>query len=892
VSDRGNSGARWRRVGEIFEAALETPRSRLDAFLADSCAGDAELEAEVRSLLESHDAARDFLAPGDASIAIRDVSIPEAPSLEGGSIGSWRVLRAIGEGGMGMVYLAEREDGGFRQRGALKLIRHGVASEEMIRRFRRERQILATLDHPGIARLLDGGTTPDGLPWLVMEYVDGKSLYDWCSEKSLSLALRLRLFLSICTSVQAAHQRLVLHRDIKPGNILVTEDGSARLLDFGVAKIFSDGTDAGADTQDLRTIALPLTPEYASPEQVRGEEVTTASDIYSLGVLLYELVTGARPYPTRVGGAHDMLRAVLEQDPPRPSTAVATAPSAAAPTISGGALPATGSAPASDKRTRRALPAPPPGGTDSLRRKLSGDLDNIVLRAMSKEANRRYASAEHLAEDVRRFLDGRPVAARAATWSYRAEKFVRRNRLAVAAASVAVVALVGGLIATSWQAAIASRERAAAERRSRDIQSLANALLFDVHDSLATLPGTTPVREMVVTRATEFLDRVAADAGADSASRFALGDAYARLGVLQGQVWAANVGKSGEAYESLEKSRAIRESLLADYPNDERAIYGVMQACTRIGLFDLEHGREDKALAMLERGIECCRKAIVLFPDSLFYQRTLPRCLHNLGLAYVQSDRIEEGLAAMDEGIRAFGENAQREPSVAAHRLGEAQSSMGFVDALLLRPGNTDSALAIVQRAMTTFDELAREDSSDTDLRRRFLSGYYKKAQIYSFRMERADSALANVLRVSEGLEALVARDPGNEDLMVSLAIARATEGHFRAMAGQTGDAQSALAPAIAQLEAWAREDTTDTRFPQSLAEAYLGLGLVESNRGRAARGTPAARESWLAARHRLERARALHEQIAGKGSGDLPVEEGERIARALAACDSALAAH
>ncbi len=566
---------RWRRIGEILEAALDQPGERLDAYLAEACGGDSALEAEVRSLLASHRAAGAFLEPGRGALAVPELTAPAIEPLEGRAIGAWRVARPLGEGGMGTVYLAERGDGQFRQQGALKLIRRGLASEEMIRRFRRERQILATLDHPGIARLLDGGATPEGLPWLVMEFVDGKPLYAWCSEQRLALAARLRLFLSIAAAVQAAHQRLVLHRDIKPGNILVTADGLPRLMDFGVAKIFAaEGDD---ETRDLRTISLPLTPEYASPEQLRGEDVTTASDIYSLGVLLFEMLTGARPYPTRAEGSLEMIRVVLEQDPPRPSTSVAAgggggaragALDDAATGHAGRASGVTAPAPSARPRT---LPAPPSGSARALRRRLSGDLDNIVLKAMAKEPERRYASVEHLAEDIRRFLDGRPVAARPATWSYRTAKFVRRNRLAVAAAALALIALVSGLASTAWQAAAARRERDVAERRLREVQSLANALLFEVHDSLATIPGTTPVREMVVTKATEYLDRVAADAGTDSATRFGLGDAYARLGLLQGQVWQANVGKGEEAYKSFQKCLAIREALLEEYPEHARA---------------------------------------------------------------------------------------------------------------------------------------------------------------------------------------------------------------------------------------------------------------------------------------------------------------------------------
>jgi len=884
VTEQPDSDARWRRVGEIFASALDQPASRLDAILAEACAGDSALEAEVRSLLESHRAAGEFLEPGAASLAIARVPLPEAQPLEGRVLGPWRVVRSIGEGGMGTVYLAEREEGGFRQRGALKLIRHGLASEEMIRRFRRERQILASLDHPGIARLLDGGTTPDGLPWLVMEHVEGRSLYEWCTEKSVALVERLRLFLSICASVQAAHQRLVLHRDIKPGNILVTEDGTPRLLDFGVAKILSPDSDPEA--QDLRTVALPLTPEYASPEQLRGEAATTASDIYSLGVLLYELVTGARPYPTRAGGTHDLIRSVLESDPPRPSTAVAGTVRASV--AKEEARSETVAASAGAHRTT--LPAPPSGSVEALRRRLSGDLDNIVLKAINKEPTRRYVSVAHVAEDIRAFLDGRPVSALAATWSYRTGKFVRRNRLAVGAGVLAILTLVAGLVATSWQAAIAQRERAAAERRLREIQSMANALLFDVHDSLAAVPGTTPIREMVVAKATEYLDRLAADAGPDSAVRFGLGDAYARLGLLQGQVWQANVGKADEAYESFKKSQGIRESLLQEYPNHPRAIHGVLQISTRIGLFDLEHAREPEALSMLERALACARRLIELFPDSSSYRADLPKRLNNVGLALMNNDRVTEGLTVVSEAIRACEENARREPDVPAHRRFLAHCAGTLVEGLLLVPGMADSAIAVTRRTIAIHEGLLREDPSDVDAKRHVGSGFFDLARIYSLSVDRSDSAIANAQRATEMLREMAESDPGNQDLLVTVAIGESGEGMLRAMAGETADAEGLLRRAAANFESWLREDSTDARFLLQLHDAYLGLGFVEINRAREERGGATSRARWVAARAWLDRARAVFARFVAGGGDQLSSADAERIARAHAACDSALA--
>ena len=290
---------RWARVTEILDRALAEPPEWREAFIVAACAGDDALAAEVRSLLAHAVQSENFLEPGHTRLEpIGTAAGAPAPLGPGSLIGAWRLVSHIGEGGMGAVWLAERAEGQFTQRGALKLLRIGLAFEEAIRRFRRERQILASLDHPNIAHLLDGGSTPDGLPYLVMEYIEGRLLYAHCAAEQVPLAERLELFLDLCEAVHSAHQRLVVHRDLKPGNVMVTGEGTVKLLDFGVAKIFE--AEAADAASALRTTDLPFTPLYASPEQLRGEEVGTASDVYSLGVLLYELLTGAHPYAREV----------------------------------------------------------------------------------------------------------------------------------------------------------------------------------------------------------------------------------------------------------------------------------------------------------------------------------------------------------------------------------------------------------------------------------------------------------------------------------------------------------------------------------------------------------------------------------------------------------------
>lgn len=434
-------------MSAILDAALEIPAEARAAHLDQACAGDLELRKQVDELLAADAAAGSFLAesaleqaaPLVAEIA-EELDAPPPPHGRGSSVGAYRLLGPLGEGGMGLVYLAERKDGQFEHQVAVKVLRQGLQGEEAGRRFLQERRILARLQHPGIARLLDGGVTPDGSPFFVMERVEGRPVTAYCDERRLGIDARLRVFLEICEAVQYAHRRLVVHRDLKPSNILLDEAGRVKLLDFGIAKVLADGSEEAA-AESTRTALRAMTPEYAAPEQVRGDPVTTATDVYALGVLLHELLTGQRPYRDVRGVTSELERAILEQEPTRPSARTG-----------GAGLPGIGVA--------------------ELRRLLRGDLDGIVLRALEKEPERRYPSAEALAADVRRHLEGLPVLARGDRAAYRARKFVRRHRVGAGAGLLVLVSLISGLAATAWQARRAQREARKAEAVKDFLKSL------------------------------------------------------------------------------------------------------------------------------------------------------------------------------------------------------------------------------------------------------------------------------------------------------------------------------------------------------------------------------------------------------------------------------------
>lgn len=470
----------------MFEAALELAPGERAAFLSEACRGDTSLRGEVEALLSSDNKAAGFL-DGRLEAATALFGDGEAPLAEGVVIGAYRIVRELGRGGMGTVYLAGRADDTYKKRVAIKLIKRGMDTEEVLSRFRNERQILASLDHPNIARLLDGGTTGQGLPYFVMEYIEGQPIDRYCDEKQLTTAERLQLFRTVCAAVHYAHQNLVVHRDLKPTNILVTNEGAVKLLDFGIAKLLNPDLYARTDVATAQWVR-PMTPDYASPEQARGLKITTASDTYSLGVVLYELLTGRRPYRITSYTPREIERVICEQEPEKPSTAVhrvETEPSPDGETQ-------IALSPEKVSRTREGQP-------EKLRRKLAGDIDNIVLMAMRKESHRRYSSVEQFSEDIRRHLEGLPVRARKDTFGYRAGKFIGRHRVGVVATALVAVLIVGFAVLTLVQSARvaaesdrAKRERVRAERVSTFLQDI-----FKVPDPSQSRGNTVTAREIL-----------------------------------------------------------------------------------------------------------------------------------------------------------------------------------------------------------------------------------------------------------------------------------------------------------------------------------------------------------------------------------------------------------
>jgi len=502
-----------RRALTLFQRAVELPDAEREAWLAAQCAADPELRRRVEALAAADERAGDFLAaPAAEQLGAwfgETGGDPAEASWDGRRLGSYRIVRELGRGGMGTVFLAERVDGQFDQQVALKVVRQGFFGDELRRRFVRERQILALLQHPNIARLLDGGVSPEGLPYFVMELVAGTPITAFCDRHALAPEQRLRLFLGVCGAVQHAHRSLVVHRDLKPSNILVTADSEVKLLDFGIAKLLGEQAAEG-----LTRTAPPLTPAYAAPEQLRGEPVTTATDVYALGVVLYELLAGRRPAVPAGGGpggelAPALARAAAGWEPPRPSTVAEP--------------PAGQAAAGADPRARLRI-----------RRRLRGDLDTIVMTALRQAPERRYASADALAEDLRRHLAGLPIRARPDTPGYRLGKFVRRHRLAVAATGLLLAMLLAALGFAGWQAREKAREARRAEAEAQTAGEVTRFVmsLFEGSDPSHARGAAVTARELLDEAAGRIRGELAGQPAVRARLLYTLATIHASLGLF------------------------------------------------------------------------------------------------------------------------------------------------------------------------------------------------------------------------------------------------------------------------------------------------------------------------------------------------------------------------
>jgi serine/threonine-protein kinase len=662
------------RTAEIFADALERPAEERGAFLDHACGGDAALRARIETLLAAQSDARRLFS---ARLVARE--LPDLDAAEvGRTIGPYRLTALVASGGMGSVYAAERIDREYEKRVAIKLIRAGMETREILARFRNERQVLAVLEHPNIARLLDGGSTPEGLPYIVMEFVEGAPILRACDERRLSIGERLRLVIDACDALHTAHRHLVIHRDIKPSNILVDAAGDVKLLDFGIAKVLGQArSDAPADA--TLTSLHALTPRYASPEQWRGAPLTTSTDVYSLGVVTYELLAGVAPHDFAGRSTAEVERIVCEETPERPSRAAALAPNA------------------DDIAARR--------GTTPRRlaHDLAGDLDTIVLRALAKEPERRYATAEELAADLRRHMSGEPVLARADTASYRLSKFVRRHIAAVAGASAFVALLIAFALTMAIQANRIARERDRASHAASQAESV-NAFLQEMLGSVDPTRPDAPGREVTVR---EVLDEAARKVNAGSfadapeieaAVRTTLAASYRGLGLYPAAephaLRALEIVRSRRGPSSPEAASALSDLAQLRYSQGEFALadsllreaLAIRRAALGPAHPDVAHSLNDLGVFLWEQGDLAGAES--LYREALELQRARPdenqhdaaSSLVNLAQILSEKGDVDGADSLLREGlVEMRGRLGDSHPDVASalNHLGQLHSRRG-----------------------------------------------------------------------------------------------------------------------------------------------------------------------------------------------------------------------
>ncbi len=718
------SPADWERIKALVEEALERPTADRDAFL--DVIEPRAIADEVRALVHAHD---EVEATGSLASAF---DAPPEPT-PGTRLGPYRLVEPLGAGGMGAVYRAERDDGQFERTVALKVIRH--ASPSLARRFALEQRVLARLEHPHIARLYDAGVSHGEVlgdtPYLAMELVEGEPLTAYADRHHLGVRQRVALLVQVCEALAYAHGRLVLHRDLKPSNVLVTGAPSAPravVLDFGIARLLGDAD--GALTQ---TGGAALTPEYAAPEQVTGGEVTTATDVFGLGVLLYETLTGTRPRqltglsPTRVE------RALASPPPKRPSEAA----------------PAWAAA-------------------------LRGDLDTIVLKALAPDPDQRYASVEALGNDLRRHLDGLPVRARPATVGYRLRSFVRRNRTGVLAAAVALTALVGGLGAALWQARAAAAARDRAEARFEVAREAARAMIYDVHDAIAGLPGATPAREVIVDQALAYLDRLAQEARDDPGLRVDLAGAYLRIGNVQGNPTDNNLGRTADALASYHRGLDLLHGLPPRLPDSLAAAAAETEGrlWEKLGVTVAHVTSPDSALASFDRALAAHRRALRFQPDAPIRRVYLAMSHINRG-DYVghpyfpNAGRPDSAQAAYARALALLTSIPEGDQTLLSLRM--AGITYEREGNLLRAQGDLDASAEPLRRALALREQIAARPDATAEAAREVGVSHEALGMlaIERSRFDEAEGELQTALRV---YQRLADADPENANARQTLA--------------------------------------------------------------------------------------------------------------------------
>jgi serine/threonine protein kinase len=870
---------RWEQIRDVLERALELAPDERSAFLDEACPSDPSLRNEVEVLLaQSADMPSVFLQSSAMAEFIGaemdDIDFSTAALEEGQEFAQrFRLIRKLGEGGMGQVWLAEQAFP-VRRQVALKMIKAGMCDEAVVERFQSERQSLAIMEHPTIAKVFDAGTTSQGQPFFVMEYVPGLPITEYCDQKKLTIRDRLELFIETCEGVQHAHQKAIIHRDLKPANILVVEVDDKpvpRIIDFGLAKAATQPI--AGDARKTQLGNLVGTPGYMSPEQADANvsDIDTRTDVYSLGVVLYVLLSGREPFESKQGQKEqldEVLRRLREDEPPRPSASVS-----------------------SDRHSSSEIAEARSTEPGQLTRMLRGDLDWITMRALEKDRARRYGAPSDLAADIRRYLNHEPVLARPASAAYRSGKFVKRHKFALAVASVFALMVLVGAVAIVREAQIARMQEARAERRFNDVRSLSNSLLFDVYDSIQNLPGSTPARRIVADRALHYLDTLSQESAGSPDLERELATAYERVGDVQANPFFANLGDTAGAIQSYRKALRIRLDLAGDHPRAFPDQAALVATYMNLG-FALENNL-DFAAAM-----DAYRKAYAIATvwavdrkDDPQAQETLAGVCFSLAILladqgdvagslnyYRESAAIRE---AIEGGSKTFRDQVQT----------RLAGVYGYMAGDLSLQGDPASAIALQSKTQAILTAQIAADPENSQLREFLLQSEYWTAK-YSEQKGDYRSAISNYREAFAGYQKLSAADPRDALAMRYLGLCEMGMGNSLTA---LGNAAQGIQHGRKSVQIFAALASAGRGSPTNrvLSLAHSQSALANDFKRLAAR--PATPESeaianWRTARYWFQQSLSQLQTLKQRnllGPFDLP--EPDRVAREVANCDANL---
>ncbi|MEP6903086.1 MAG: serine/threonine-protein kinase [Actinomycetota bacterium] len=833
----------WQKITELLEAALDLEPAKRREFCARIGATSPELQREVESLLACETDAEPFLASPAVAFSTALFIDEDAPdALVGQQLGAYRIEREIGFGGMGAVYLATRNDGKFAQAVAVKMLKRELNTAAIRRRFQQEQQILAALDHPNIARLLDTGKCADGVPFLVMEFVAGEPINEFCERENLGLHERLKLFRTVCAAVSFAHQNLIVHRDLKPSNILVTKDGTPKLLDFGIAKLLTpEFEDSNAHTV---TNLGAMTPEYASPEQIRGETVTTASDVYSLGVILYELLSAHRPFELKTKNAKEILQIIGDTEPIRPSEAIGSLKTAKDDKITAENI---------NPKTKHLTTNPKSKIQNP--KSLKGDLDNIVLKALKKDASRRYSSVEQFSEDIGRHLAGLPVMARPDTFLYRAEKFIARHKFGVVAAMLIFLSLLAGVSATVWQARRAEQQRLIVQQRFDEARKIANSFLFEIYPQIENLEGATAAKETLVKRALEYLDNLARQSGDDAALQRELAAAYEKVGDVQGMPDQPNLGDLKGASDSYQKAQNLRESLVANNAENADLRDELATNYEHQGIILWWLSETAQTVTFYEKALPLRRRLVAENPLSAVYRKNLA------GLLLDQGD-VPSWNNNAAEAMKYFGEAKEILEKLVAENSNEGKLKASLARCLV-RIGTSqkdlsdfDGAFSSFEKSQAIFAPLAADNPNNYDFERGLWEVKFGQCEIFITKPDhqKALETCSQLVDLSESLNKKDTDALTEHDLASSYDYA----GEALLLAREPQKAKNEFQKSLAINEKLAAESPADDENKRGIATSETNLGKADLQLGK-----------YDAALKNQQKAQTILEEIVNNDKGN-----------------------